>query len=234
MGKSIESVGGGSAIASIVNKLGDKVWFQIILAAWLTIGPIIFIANPFITNYLNKQTSAQETVDRIESHKTAFENSKQAYAVVKKAMNEYLPTIGCDYMFLIEYHNGNENVMTGIQFCRFDMTIQASSKDLSYIPIDKFKDDIVARYDILLSDELNENKLLFYTQDEFEKVDRYLAYQLSAINAKSYGVINLTDKHGKVFGSLLCISADDNTKIMNKTEIVLCARQIETIFNNAN
>lgn len=235
MGKSsIDNVGGGSAISAIVNKFGDKVWFQIILAFWLIIGPILFVANPFISNYLNKQSNAQENVNRIESHKAAYENSKQAYAVVKKVMNEYLPTIGCDYIFLIEYHNGNENVMTGIQFCRFDMTIQASSKDLSYIPVDKFRDDIVARYDILLSDALNENKLLYYTQNEFEHVDRYLAHELKAINANAYGVINLVDKSGKVFGSLLCISADDNTKMMNKAEIVMCARQLETIFNSVN
>ena len=233
MGKSIESGGSNSAVASVLNKFGDKVWFQIILGFWLVIGPIFFMANPFITNHLNRQSNQSENIERIESHKTAFENSKQAYAVVKKTMNEYLPIIGCDYMFLIEYHNGNENVMTGIQFCRFDMTVQVSSKDLSYIPIDKFKDDIVARYDILLSDDLNENKLLFYTHDEFEKVDRYLAYQLSAINANSYSLVNLVDKRGKVFGSLLCISADENIKQMNTTKILECTREVERIFNNA-
>lgn len=228
----IDNLGGSSAISSIVNKFGDKLWFQIIIGFWLVIGPILFVANPFISNYLNKQTTEETARERIESHRTAFENSKQAYAVVKKTMNDYLPKIGCDYIFLIEYHNGNENVMTGIQFCRFDMTIQASSKDLSYIPVDKFKDDIVARYDILLSDELGENKLLYYTADDFERVDRYLAYQLTAINAREYAVINLLDKNGKVFGSLLCISDVQNPRGINQTQVLMCAREIETTFNN--
>ena len=229
---SIEKVGGETAIASVINKFGDKLWFQIIIAFWLVIGPILFVANPFINNYLDKKTSVETNKERIESHRTAFEYSKQAYAVVKKTMNDYLPKIGCDYIFLIEYHNGNENVMTGIQFCRFDMTIQASSKDLSYIPVDKFKDDIVARYDILLSNELAENKLLFYTADDFEKVDRYLAYQLTAINAKEYAVINLINKNNKVFGSLLCISDKNNKQEINQTQVLMCAREIETTFNN--
>lgn len=229
---SIEKVGGETAIASVINKFGDKLWFQIIIAFWLVIGPILFVANPFINNYLDKKTSVETNRERIESHRTAFEYSKQAYAVVKKTMNDYLPKIGCDYIFLIEYHNGNENVMTGIQFCRFDMTIQASSKDLSYIPVDKFKDDIVARYDILLSNELAENKLLFYTADDFEKVDRYLAYQLTAINAKEYAVVNLINKNNKVFGSLLCISDKNNKQEINQTQVLMCAREIETTFNN--
>lgn len=230
---SIDNIGGTSVIASIVNKFGDKIWFQIIIGFWLIIGPILFVANPFINNYLNKQTSEKETASKIELHKTAFENSKQAYAVVKKTMNNHLPKIGCDYMFLIEYHNGNENVMTGIQFCRFDMTIQVSSLDLSYIPIDKFKDDIVARYDILLSNELNDNKLLYYTANDFEKADRYLAKQLATIGAKSYAIVNLCDRDNKVFGSLLCISQSEDTKDMNMSEILLCAMEIETIFNSA-
>lgn len=224
---SIENMGGGSAISSVVNKFGDKLWFQIIIAFWLIIGPVIFLANPFINSYLNKKAE-KET---IENHKDAFENSKQAYALVKKEMNLYLNEVGCDYMFLIEYHNGNENVMTGIQFCRFDMTLQVEAENLPYIDTDKFRDDIVARYDILLSDELSSNRLLYFTSDEFETSDKYLAQQLNYVNAVSYAIINLTDKDDKVFGSLLCISSSKDKVQMNKTEIYSCARVIETIFN---
>lgn len=230
----IEKVGGDSAIASIISKFGDKLWFQIIIAFWLTIGPILFVLNPFINNYLNQHAQRQDEVVRVEGHKNSFENSKQAYALVKKKMNESLDKIGCDYMFLIEFHNGNENVMTGIQFCRFDMTLQVSSKDLSYIGIDKFRDDIVARYDILLSDELNSGKLLYFTREEFEKSDRYLAQQLKAIDAVSYAILNLKNKNNKVFGTLMCVSSTPNKKIMYKSEIYSCAREIETIFNNVN
>lgn len=230
----IEKVGGDSAIASVINKFGDKLWFQIIIAFWLTIGPILFILNPIINNYLNQHSQKQNEVVRVEGHKDSFENSKQAYALVKKEMNESLDKIGCDYMFLIEFHNGNENVMTGIQFCRFDMTLQVSSKDLSYIGIDKFRDDIVARYDILLSDELNNGKLLYFTAEEFENSDRYLAQQLKAIDAVSYAILNLKDKNNKVFGTIMCVSSTPNKKNMYKSEIYSCAREIETIFNNVN
>lgn len=231
---SIEKIGGDSVIASVINKFGDKLWFQIIIAFWLTIGPILFVLNPFISSYLNQSAQKQDEVVRVEGHKNAFENSKQAYALIKKEMNESLDKIGCDYIFLIEFHNGSENVMTGIQFCKFDMTLQVSSKDLSYIGIDKFRDDIVARYDVLLSDELNSGKLLYYTSEDFDKSDRYLAQQLRSIDAVSYAILNLKDKNNKIFGSLMCISSTPEKKIMNKSEFYSCAREIETIFNNVN
>lgn len=90
-------------------------------------------------------------------------------------MQEYIQLTGSEYIFLLEYHNGSENVMTGIQFCRFDMTLEVVADNCEYVQIEKFRDDIVARYDILLSEDLGKNKLLYYTQAEFEKVDRYLA-----------------------------------------------------------
>jgi hypothetical protein len=54
------------------------------------------------------------------------------------------------------------------------MTLEVSAEKSAYVPIEKFRDDIVARYDILLSEDLGKNKLLYFTQEEFEKVDRYL------------------------------------------------------------
>ena len=59
---SIEKVGGETAIASVINKFGDKLWFQIIIAFWLVIGPILFVANPFINNYLDTINKALSNV----------------------------------------------------------------------------------------------------------------------------------------------------------------------------
>ena len=147
-------------------------------------------------------------------------------------MQEYLQLTKSEYIFLIEYHNGSENVMTGVQFCRFDMTLEVPADKSTYVPIEKFRDDIVARYDILLSEDLGKNKLLYFTQDEFEKADRYLAQQMDYINAKSYAVLNLKDIHGKAFGSILCISTNDTE--INLLAVRELAIDLENIFNNGN
>lgn len=124
-------------------------------------------------------------------------------------MSEYLPLTKAEYIFLIEFHNGSENVMTGIQFCRFDMTLEVVSDGIEYVAIEKFRDDIVARYDILLSEELSKNKVLYYSQEQFMSVDRYLAQQMEYVHAKSYAITNLKNKDNKIFGAILCISSDE-------------------------
>ena len=146
-------------------------------------------------------------------------------------MTEYLISSGCEYIFLLEFHNGSENVMTGIQFCRFDMTLEVAGEKVKYVPLEKFKDDIVARYDILLSEDLGKNKLLYYTQQEFGKADRYLAQQMGYINAKSYALLNLKDVHGRAFGSILCVSTDNEQ--LDLLAIRELAVDLENIFNNS-
>lgn len=233
--KSVEAT--TNIITSAFNKWADKKWFQalvIIVVLYLMAAPVI---SPLIGNMFQKDTMS-ETInttldkrdkDSRESHKINFESSRQAYALAKHKMQDYVPIIKAEYIFLIEYHNGSENVMTGIQFCRFDMTIEVSSNTAEYVPVEKFRDDIVARYDILLSEELGKNKLLYYTRDEFEKVDKYLTYQLSTIDAQSFAVLNLKDRDGKVFGSILCVST--NAEDMNLLAVRELTAELEDIFN---
>ena len=233
----MKSEGVTSIVTTAFNKWADKLWFQIlaiVVVIYLLAAPIL---GPVITNYTNRETMS-ETIsttldsrdDAIrESHKRSFEESREAYALAKHKMQDYLTMIGADYVFLLEYHNGNENIMTGIQFCRFDITIEVSDVDAAYVPLEKFKDDIVVRYDLLLSDELNSNKLLHYKKADFERVDKYFAYQLQYVDAQSFAILNLRDKDGKVFGTLLCLSTDEER--MNLLAVHELAGILEEIFN---
>ena len=225
-------------LTKVFDKWSDKWWFKTlftIAVVWILVGPL---ATTLINNNLQqKQVSEAVTSsldDRDErnraTHRANFEASRQAYALAKHMMQEYIQLTECEYIFLIEYHNGSENVMTGVQFCRFDMTLEVATDKSAYIPIEKFRDDIVARYDILLSEDLSKNKLLYYTQKEFEKSDRYLAKQMDYVNAKSYAVLNLKDIHGKTFGSILCISTDNEQ--INLLAVRELAVDLENIFNN--
>lgn len=225
-------------LTKVLDKWGDKWWFKTlftIAVVWILVGPL---TTTLINNNLQqKQVSEAVTSsldDRDErnraTHRANFEASRQAYTLAKHKMQEYIQLTGSEYIFLLEYHNGSENVMTGIQFCRFDMTLEVPAEKSAYVPIEKFRDDIVARYDILLSEDLGKNKLLYYTQEEFEKADRYLAQQMDYVNAKSYAVLNLKDIHGKAFGSILCISTDNEQ--LNLLAVRELAIDLENIFNN--
>ena len=227
-------------IAKAFDNWADKTWFQVlavILIVYLMVAPIV---GPIIYSTINKQNTSEAVVQSLEErdratkeeHKAEFEKSKQTYAAVKTVMKDYLDPTSCDYIFLFEYHNGMENVMSGIQFCHFDMTLEVLKDGLAYIPNDKFRDEYVARYDILLDPEFeNSAKAFYYRTEDLKNVDRYLLQCINYIECKSCVLINITNESGVIIGTLLFASLDEN---INITEVYKCQREVEKAFKQKN
>lgn len=222
-------------LTATLNKWGNKKWFQCLfigVVIYLLISPTL---GTVVSSFIQKErtTSAiSETLDARdkkmkENHVESFIQSRQTYTMIKREMNSYVPKIKCDYLFLLEFHNGTENAITGIQFCKFDLTLECTSERAQYIQLEKFRDDIVARYDVLLQDEFNQNDFILVDQQDFEKIDKYLAYQVKSINANSYAILNLKDSENRVFGALVCLTTSEEP--MNITELHKLADRLEKI-----
>lgn len=227
-------------ISSAFEKWADKKWFQILMVVVIVYLLAAPIAGPLIYQYINKTNTSEAVVESLEErdrqareeHKAEFERSKQTYAAVKTVMKDYLNPTGCDYIFLFEYHNGMENVMTGIQFCHFDMTLEVLKDGLQYIPNDKFRNEYVARYDILLDPEFESSSKAFYFKTpELKNIDRYLLQCINYIECKSCVLINITNDKGVITGTLLFASLDED---INITEVYRCQREIENAFKQKN
>lgn len=223
-------------ISSAFEKWADKKWFQALMAILIVYLLAAPIAGPLIYQYINKQNTSEAVVqsleerDRLakEAHRLEFERSKQTYCAVKGIMKDYLDATRSDYIFLFEYHNGMENVMSGIQFCHFDMTLEVLRDGLQYIPNDKFRNEYVARYDILLDEEFESSaKAFYYRTEELKNVDRYLLQCINYIECKSCVLINITNDSGTVIGTLLFASKDEN---INISEVYKCQREVEKAF----
>jgi hypothetical protein len=217
-------------------KWAEKRWFQVLFALfclYLMAAPIV---GPIVYNEINKQNTQVAVVqgieeqkrDEAERHRLEFEKSKQAYSTAKNVLKSSLETTSSDYIFLIEYHNGVDNVVTGIQFCRFDMTLEVCREDLRYIDYSKFNDDIVARYDLLLREDFQTcDRAFYYKVEELWDIDRYLEKHILSIEGKAITAINLADTDGTIWGTLLFVSLDDKISMEG---VYKCRREIETIF----
>lgn len=223
-------------ISSAFEKWADKKWFQVMMVVIIIYLLAAPIAGPMIYQYINKLNTSEAVVESLdvrdkqqkEEHKKEFERSKQTYAAVKTIMKYYLNPTGSDYIFLFEYHNGVENVMSGIQFCHFDMTLEVLQDGLAYIPNDKFRNEYVARYDILLDHEFEiSDKAFYYKTEELKNVDRYLLQCINYIECKSCVLINITNEENIITGTLLFASLDENIDI---TEVYKCQHEIEKAF----
>lgn len=223
-------------ISKAFDKWAEKKWFQAvvgILIVYLMLAPVF---GPIVYNHINKENTRESVVAGIEQqkqaeakrHKIEFERSKQAYSSAKNILKSSLETTSSDYIFLIEYHNGIDNIVTGIQFCRFDMTLEVCREDLRYIDYSKFNDDIVARYDLLLREDFKTcDRAFYYKIEELWDIDRYLEKHILSIDGKAITAINLADADEIIWGTLLFVSLDEKISIEN---VYKCRREIETIF----
>ena len=223
-------------ILTAFEKWADKKWFQVLIGIVIIYLLAAPIAGPIIYQYINRQNTSEAVVESLkerdrlakEEHRLDFEKAKQTYGVVKGIMKDYLNKTSSDYIFLVEYHNGMENVMSGIQFCHFDMTLEVFRDGLQYIPSDKYRNEFVARYDILLNEEFeSSSKAFYYTTEDLKHVDRYLLQAIGYIECKSCVLINIANESGIVTGTLLFASLDEN---INIPEVYKCQREVEKAF----
>lgn len=223
-------------ILTAFEKWADKKWFQVLIGIVIIYLLAAPIAGPVIYQYINSQNTSEAVVESLkerdrlakEEHRLDFEKAKQTYGVVKGIMKDYLDKTSSDYIFLVEYHNGMENVMSGIQFCHFDMTLEVFRDGLQYIPSDKYRNEFVARYDILLNEEFeSSSKAFYYTTEDLKHVDRYLLQAIGYIECKSCVLINIVNETGTVTGTLLFTSLDEN---INIPEVYKCQREVEKAF----
>ena len=223
-------------ILTAFEKWADKKWFQVLIGIVIIYLLAAPIAGPLIYQYINSQNTSEAVVESLkerdrlakEEHRLDFEKAKQTYGVVKGIMKDYLDKTSSDYIFLVEYHNGMENVMSGIQFCHFDMTLEVFRDGLHYIPSDKYRNEFVARYDILLNEEFeSSSKAFYYTTEDLKQVDGYLLQAIGYIECKSCVLINIINETGIVTGTLLFASLDEN---INIPEVYKCQREVEKAF----
>lgn len=224
-------------ISKAFDKWADKKWFQIIAIIVIIYLLLIPIVGPIVYNEINKINTAEtieQTLDsreekQKENHRLRFEQSKTIYANAKTLLNNYLQYTNANYIFFIEYHNGLENIMNGVQFCRFDITLESIEDGYKTISREKFKDDIVARYDILLSHEFsNSSRVFVYDIDSLSHVDKYLSQQLLYINTTECALINVTDNNDMIIGTLLFVNS--NNEKLNTAEIYKCMLELKKII----
>jgi len=173
----------------------------------------------------------QNTKELIEEHKELYLASRDMYSQIKSVMRAERPVTKADYILLLEYHNGSENIVTGYQFCKFDITIEELSDSVPYIQIDNFKDENLYKYDILLSDRVTRSKMSSFSLEEIAGMDRNLMYTLHPNDHTQY-IVFYNIMHNKMCaGTLMFMYGDENN--IDYSAITTCGADIENIIDEA-
>lgn len=216
-------------ISEKLNKDGVK---KTVLAIFLA-GFMVALFSTFENNLLQKFNIASDnrTIEMIEEHQELYLASRDMYAQVKRIMRGQRPVTGADYILFLEYHNGSENIATGYQFCKFDITIEELSDTVPYIQIDNFKDENLYKYDILLSDRVTKSKMSSFTLEEVAGLDRNLMFTLHPNEHTQQIVFYNIQYNGMIAGTLMFMYKKDYD--IDYRAITNCAADIECVITDA-
>lgn len=176
------------------------------------------------------QAIEQNRVEAVTQHQELYLASRDMYAQVKRVLRGERPVTGADYILLLEYHNGSENIATGYQFCKFDVTMEELSDTVPYIMIEDFKDENLYKYDILLSDKVTKTKMSAFSLEEIVAMDRNLIYNLNPNDHTQYVVFYNIFYKNMTAGTLMFLYKDDD---IDYGAVATCGADVERIMISA-
>lgn len=210
----------------------NKYWIKFILTILLVIGVIIYM-DRLIDHKISDVIPAtiENTIgESNEKHHQKLVESQEVYIYVKQRLRSIIRETGCEYIYLVEYHNGSENIATAFPFRKFDVTMDLCKEGVPYIDSSPLKDEHVSKYDIFDNAEYTKQQLAYCDRETFKKVDPKL-YHMMAHNQNIQWIYtyNLYYK-GQLLGAILILSYDE----LNLKKLVNCLHEVEDIFNGDN
>jgi hypothetical protein len=164
----------------------------------------------------------QETI-----HQENLLKSDEVYSEAKIKLRSTLKDVGCEYIYLIEYHNGSTNMATSFPFRKFDVTMDICKDGVPYINTTMLKDEHITKYDIFDNPEFTKQQFMYCSRENFKKVD-YKLYQMMDHNKKIQWVYTYNLYYGDdILGAVLVLSYD---KINLKT-FMNHMHELDVIFN---
>ena len=139
----------GTLLLELIKQYGLKTVLILLMIGGLLFGfgyIVDYKINQLVPPTIEK--SIDESYEKMElSHQEMLIHSEDVYAEVKQKLRTTQKDLGCQYIYLIEYHNGSQNMATSFPFRKFDVTMDICESGAPYINTSVFKDEHITKYD---------------------------------------------------------------------------------------
>lgn len=219
----------GVLLLNLIKEYGIKAVVTVVLICGLLFG-VGYVVDKKIQNVVPQ--TVEQTMDanyekQETLHRESLVKSEEIYSEVKVKLRTILKDVGCQYIYLVEYHNGSSNMATSFPFRKFDVTMDICEEGVPYINTSMLKDEHITKYDIFDNPEFTKQQFMFCNRDEFKRVD-YKLYQMMEHNTEVKWVYTYNLYYNNMLlGAVLVLSYDriDIKKFMNYMH------ELQTIFN---
>ncbi len=176
-----------------------------------------------VENTMERTIENQETI-----HMEKLVKSQDVYVEVKQKLRSTMRETGCEYIYLIEYHNGSSNMATSFPFRKFDVTMDICKDGVPYINTSMLKDEHITKYDIFDNPEFTKKQFAYCTRDEFKHVDIKLYHMMEHNKDVKWVYTYNLYYNDQLLGAVLILSY----KQLDLKAFVNCMHELESLFND--
>lgn len=215
----------GGWVLSMINEHGKKAVLILLLTATI-IGTTWYVVD-YKVKQVVPETIEYQIEQQTEAHDTKLIKSQEMYAAVKQKIRSAMRETGCQYIYLIEYHNGSENIASTFPFYRFDVTMDICQEGVPFINTSPLKEEHIFKYDIFDNPEFTQQQFAYCNRDDFKMIDPKL-YHMIEINEEVRWIYTYNLYYnGKLMGAVLALAYDQ----LDVKTFINCMHQVENVFN---
>lgn len=198
---------------------------------------LVIIMVSFLTGYADKiihgvgQEIEEDRQEEFVIHQNLWMESRDLYSSVKSMMRAERPHTNADYILFLDYHNGSENISTGYQYCKFDVSISVRSDTVPVLPVEDFKDETIWKWDMLLTDAVMNHKMTSISLDDAFSIDPGMLGRIHPNEHTQYIVFYNITIDGICAGTMMFMYSDES--LVDYGAVATCGARIENIVVNA-
>lgn len=220
----------------LVDWMSEKIKKEGIYRTFMAIMMVIIMI-AFLSGYADKiihgvgQEIEDDRTEQIEHHQNLWLESRELYASVKAIMRSERPHTNADYILFLDYHNGSENISTGYQYCKFDVSISVRSDTVPVLPVEDFKDETIWKWDMLLTDAVMNHKMTEVTLEDAFKIDPGMMGRIHPNEHTQFVVFYNISINGVCAGTMMFMYPDKEH--VDYGAVATCGSRVESIIVNS-
>lgn len=221
---------------SLVNWISSKITKEGIGHTVISI-LLVFVIIIFLSGYADRiihgVSREVETVkeEQVVEHQDLWIQSRDLYGKVKSILRSERKKCGADYILFIEYHNGSENIATGYQFCKFDVSMSVRSDTVPAISLEDYIDENIYKWDILLCDKMTHQKMSSFDLQEIVDMDPSILRKLVPNEHTQYVVFYNIMHDNVCAGTLMFLYGSRD--LVDYGAVATCGSDVETTIITA-
>lgn len=220
----------------LVDWMSEKIKKEGIYRTFMAIMMVIIMI-AFLSGYADRiihgvgQEIEDDRTEQIEHHQNLWLESRELYASVKAIMRSERAHTNADYILFLDYHNGSENISTGYQYCKFDVSISVRSDTVPVLPVEDFKDETIWKWDMLLTDAVMNHKMTDVTIEDAFKIDPGMMGRIHPNEHTQFIVFYNISINGVCAGTMMFMYPDKEH--VDYGAVATCGSRVESVIVNA-